>query len=141
MKYRTIFLLIPWALSSLAFAEGKAAKYADIRYREEDMLPARSTLLTPGPVERRPLDASGLPAFFLIGDDPRSRAWLKQRLPTLIRLNAVGLVINVESKSALDSLRQAASGVTLTPVSADDLAQRLNLKHYPALITSNSLEQ
>jgi integrating conjugative element protein (TIGR03765 family) len=114
---------------------------ADMHYSEEDMLPVRSTSLTPGAVERRLLSAAGLPAFFLIGDDAHSRTWLKQRLAALIKLNAVGLVVNVESKVALDNLRQVATGLTLTPVSADDLAQRLNLKHYPVLITASSLEQ
>jgi integrating conjugative element protein (TIGR03765 family) len=105
------------------------------------MLPVRSTSLSPGSVERQALSATGLPAFFLIGDDQRSRNWLKQRLHVLVKMNAVGLVVKVESKSALDRLRQAAAGLTLTPVSADDLAHRLNLRHYPVLITANSIEQ
>ncbi|MHC8334098.1 integrating conjugative element protein [Pseudomonas sp. LB3P25] len=128
-------------MSTPSFAQSRTPMVADLRYSEEDMLPVRSTLLTPGAVERRILSATGLPAFFLIGDDARSRTWLKQRLAALIKLNAVGLVVNVESKVALDNLRQVATGLTLTPVSADDLAQRLNLKHYPVLITASSLEQ
>ncbi|WP_454868435.1 integrating conjugative element protein [Pseudomonas farris] len=141
MKRWPTCLLAIWALSTQSFAQSKSPAVAEIRYSEEDMLPVRSTSLTPGSVKRRTLSATGLPAFFLIGDDARSRTWLKQRSPVLIKLNAVGLVINIESKAALDNLRQEATGLTLTPVSADDLAQRLNLQHYPVLITASSLEQ
>lgn len=141
MKFWPTCLLVTCTLSAHAFAQREAPAVAEIRYSEEDMLPVRSPLLTPGPVERRNLSATGLPAFFLIGDDARSRNWLRQRLPTLVKLNAVGLVVNVESKAALDNLRQVATGLTLTPVSADDLTQRLNLQHYPVLITASSIEQ
>jgi integrating conjugative element protein (TIGR03765 family) len=126
---------------NLCVADALKPEHAEARYSEEEMLPVRSTLLSPGLVERRVLDVTGLPSFFLIGEDARSRNWLRQRLPALMKMNAVGLVVNVESKAALDSLRQAAAGLTLTPVSADELAQRLNLRHYPVLITASSVEQ
>jgi integrating conjugative element protein (TIGR03765 family) len=142
MKRKLALMCTFWALSiDLSTAEVLTPKFAEARYSEEDMLPVRSTSLSPGSVERQVLSATGLPAFFLIGDDQRSRNWLKQRLHVLVKMNAVGLVVNVESKSALDGLRQAAAGLTLTPVSADDLAHRLNLRHYPVLITANSIEQ
>ena len=142
MKRKFALMCTFWALSiDVSTAEVLMPKLAEARYSEEDMLPVRSTSLSPGSVERQTLSATGLPAFFLIGDDQRSRNWLKQRLHVLVKMNAVGLVVNVESKSALDRLRQAAAGLTLTPVSADDLAHRLNLRHYPALITANSIEQ
>jgi hypothetical protein len=34
-----------------------------------------------------------------------------------------------------------AHGLTLSAVSGDDLAGRLQLQHYPALITSTGIEQ
>ncbi|MHC8349800.1 integrating conjugative element protein [Pseudomonas sp. RT4P38] len=142
MKPRIAITLAISVLSiNLCVADALKPQFADARYSEEEMLPVRSTLLSPGIVERRVLNATGLPSFFLIGEDARSRNWLRQRLPDLMKMNAVGLVVNVESKAALDSLRQAAAGLTLTPVSADDLAQRLNLRHYPVLITASSVEQ
>src|SRR5690606_168419 len=111
------------------------------RYSEADMLPVRSTLLTPGVIERRVIRAPGMRPLFLVGDDERSRAWLRQRMDVLHELGAVGLVVNVESLAALDELRLLAAGLTLSPVSADDLAQRLALRHYPVLITSTGIEQ
>ncbi|SDB35676.1 integrating conjugative element protein, PFL_4695 family [Pseudomonas sp. NFACC13-1] len=122
-------------------ADKSMPQYAEDRFREDDLLPIHSKTLSPGTVKRRPLNASGLPAFFLIGDDALSRSWLRQRLPQLTKLKAAGLVVNVESNASLIQLRQLAPGLTLSPVSADDLAQRLQLQHYPVLVTASSIEQ
>lgn len=108
---------------------------------EATMLPVRSTQLSPGEVQRRVIRAPGLTALFLIGDDERSRAWLRQRQAALRELQAVGLVVNVESAAALAELRRLSPGLTLSPASGDDLAQRLGLHHYPVLITSTGVEQ
>ncbi len=111
------------------------------RFSEADMLPVRSAKLTPGKVDRRIIHVPGLTPFFLIGDDARSRTWLRARIDSLRTLRAVGFVVSVDSPGALSSLRQLASGVTLVPASGDDLAQRLKLQHYPALITATGIEQ
>ncbi|CAB3647896.1 integrating conjugative element protein [Achromobacter pestifer] len=108
---------------------------------EAAMLPVRSARLAPGTVSRRTIQAAGLSPLFLVGDDERSRAWLRQRVATLRDLNATGLVVNVESASGLAALRTLVPGLTLTPTSGDDLAERLNLRHYPVLITASGIEQ
>jgi integrating conjugative element protein (TIGR03765 family) len=108
---------------------------------EADMLPVRSMMLTPGVVERRVIQAPGLRPLFLVGDDERSRTWLRQRLDILRELGAVGLVVDVESLVVLDELRRLAPGLILSPVSADDLARRLGIRHYPVLITATGIEQ
>ncbi|MCU7247284.1 integrating conjugative element protein [Pseudomonas koreensis] len=142
MKLICAWLLIGGAVCcNPSLAETPAPRHADARFSEEDFLPVRSLALSPGPVQRRKLEAAGLPSFFLIGDDPLSRFWLKQRATWLAKRNVVGLVVNVQSKIALEGLRQIAPGLTLAPVSADDLAQRLSLKHYPVLITADRVEQ
>ena len=105
------------------------------------MLPVRSMRLSPGDVERRVIEAPGLPPFFLIGDDDRSRTWLRQRSLRLHELHAVGLVVNVTSAKALAALRALAPGLSLSPVAGDDLAERLALHHYPVLITATGIEQ
>jgi len=110
-------------------------------YSEADLLPVRSTLLTPGVVERRVIQAPGLRPLFLIGDDERSHQWLGQRGDLLRELGAIGLVVNVDSPVALDELRRSAQGLILSPVSADDLAGRLGIRHYPVLITATGIEQ
>lgn len=110
-------------------------------HSEADMLPVRSTLLTPGVVERRVIEAPGLHPLFLVGDDERSRTWLRQRGDVLREVGAVGLVVNVDSSAALDELRRLAPGLTLSPVAGDDLARRLGIRHYPVLITATGIEQ
>ena len=47
----------------------------------------------------------------------------------------------VDGEAALTALRRLAPGLTLSPASGDDLAQRLGLRHYPVLITSTGIEQ
>ncbi len=108
---------------------------------EAAMLPVRSAKLTPGTVARRVIEAPGLRPFVVIGDDDASRTWLQRRAAALRERGAVGLVVNVETVQGLARLRALAPGVPLAPVAADDLAERLGLRHYPALITATGIEQ
>lgn len=110
-------------------------------YGEADFLPMHSKRLTPGHVTRRVIAAPGLEPLCLIGDDPLSRSWLEARLTTLQRFHAVGLIVQVHSYAALQALRAAAPGVLLVPASGDDIARRLDLHHYPVLITATGIEQ
>jgi len=107
---------------------------------EADMLPVRSSKLTPGAVARRVIEAPGLQPFFLVGDDETSLDWLRRRAALLRERGAVGLVVNVATAEGMARLRAAAPGLKLAPVPADELAERLGVRHYPALITSTSIE-
>ncbi|MDJ6853223.1 integrating conjugative element protein [Salmonella enterica] len=78
---------------------------------------------------------------FLVGDDTLSRDWLAQRRADLLRMNATGLVVNVSDSAALRELQSRAPGLTLLPASASDIARRLQLMHYPVLITDRGLSQ
>ena len=104
------------------------------------MLPVRSARLSAGDEPRRVIRAPGLTPLFLVGDDDRSRAWLKQRRVELQAQRAVGLVVNVATPEALAALRRLAPGLVLSPASGDDLAHRLGIKHYPVLITATGIE-
>lgn len=110
-------------------------------YSEADMLPVRSERLSPGKVENRATHTPGLASFFLIGDDALSRRWLMSRKAVLQQLNAVGLVVNVQELGALTELRNIGAGLDIVPASADELAERLGLQHYPLLITATGIEQ
>lgn len=110
-------------------------------YSEADMLPVRSKRLSPGKIESRMTNTPGLASFFLIGDDDLSRRWLASRKAVLKKLNAVGLVVNVQQLAALTELRDIGSGLDIVPASADELAERLGLQHYPLLITASGIEQ
>jgi len=111
------------------------------RFSEADMLPVRSARLSPGDATRRVIQAPGLKPIFLVGDDDRSRAWLRKRADALRALGATGLVVNVETAESLRALRQLALGVPLAPAAGDDLAARLGLRHYPVLVTATGIEQ
>lgn len=111
------------------------------RFSEADMLPVRPVTMKPGTLARRVVQLAALHALFVIGDDRRSRAWLRTRLPDLVALGAIGVVTQVESKEALDQLRRLAPGLTLVPAPADDLGQRLQISTYPVLITPTGIEQ
>lgn len=108
---------------------------------DTEMLPVRSELLTSGRLSPRVIQAPGLMPFFLVGDDDLSKSWLLQRQDALLQINAVGLVVNIETAESLQQLRALVPGLTLVPVSGDDIAQRLNLQHYPVLITATQIEQ
>ncbi|HEI8721421.1 TPA: integrating conjugative element protein [Serratia marcescens] len=108
---------------------------------EAAMLPVRSVKLTPGTVSRRVIEAPGLRPFVIVGDDDTSRAWLQNRAASLRERGAVGLVVNVETVQALEQLRALVPGMPLAPVAGDELAERLGLRHYPALISATAIEQ
>ncbi|RAX09441.1 integrating conjugative element protein [Photorhabdus bodei] len=108
---------------------------------EGGMLPVETPELSPGPVDARPLQLPGMGALFMIGDDARSKQWLKKNLVGLRKKQAVGLLVSVRDKTQLDELRQLAEGLVLAPASGSDLVRRLNLRHYPVLITDTGLTQ
>lgn len=108
---------------------------------DADMLPIYSQQLSPGHMTSRKIQAPGLRPFFLIGDDELSIRWLLYKKEDLLKINAVGLVVNVQTANRLEALRALVPNLILSPVSGDDIAQRLNVKHYPVLITSTTIEQ
>lgn len=108
---------------------------------EAAMLPVITPELTPGNVTPRTLQLPGIGALFIIGDDSYSRQWLKQNARQLAARNAAGLIVNVESMASLEALRGLAPGLQLAPSSGSELACRLQLSHYPVLITDSGLSQ
>lgn len=105
------------------------------------VLPVHSAHLTPGEVPRRALDLPGMVPLFLVGADAASLAWLAQHAPALKHLGANGLAVEVNDAAALQHIQAVAPGLTIWPVSGDDIAERLELEHYPVLITTTGLEQ
>ncbi|RQR79171.1 integrating conjugative element protein [Burkholderia sp. Bp9012] len=138
LPYYRALNLLPDASASLPMSAPSAVPHAAT---DADMLPVHSAKLTPGDVASRVIQAPGLHAMFIVGDDPRSRAWLQHRAGELRDLHASGLVVNVDTRAALDALRRRVPDLMLSPTPADDLAQRLDLHHYPALITATGIEQ
>lgn len=105
------------------------------------ILPVSSSRLSPGQITPRALNMPGLRPFFLVGEDPQSLDWLRQRATELKEMGAAGLAIEVADTEALARIRAAAPGITILPVNGNDIATRLQIEHYPVLITATSLEQ
>ncbi|TNF83480.1 integrating conjugative element protein [Pseudomonas sp. ICMP22404] len=105
------------------------------------ILPVSSSRLTPGQITPRPLNMPGLQPFFLVGDDSQSLAWLHQHAAKLREMGAAGLAVEVADTEALSQIRAAAPGITILPVNGNDIAARLQIEHYPILVTATSLEQ
>ncbi|MDH1440375.1 integrating conjugative element protein [Pseudomonas sp. GD03721] len=105
------------------------------------MLPVSSSLLRPGAVTPRALDMPGLPPFFLVGGDPRSLSWLRDNAARLRTIGAAGLAVEVADAASLERIRVAAAGLVILPVNGDDIAARLQIGHYPVLITATGLRQ
>lgn len=106
---------------------------------EAGMLPVSTPELTPGAVTSRPLNLPGIGALFLVGDDALSRAWLRDNATRLQQLHAAGMIVNVQNADGLAALRALAPGLTMAPASGSTLARRLQLSHYPVLITDTEL--
>ncbi|HFH3711870.1 integrating conjugative element protein [Pseudomonas aeruginosa] len=113
----------------------------DLGVRGSGAFPVRSARLSPGQVQGRAINAPGLQPLFLVGDDTLSRTWLKERGDELRGLHAVGLAVNVASEARLTEIRAWGKGLQILPAPADDLVDRLGLRHYPALITSTAIQQ
>ncbi|WP_297203706.1 integrating conjugative element protein [uncultured Pluralibacter sp.] len=108
---------------------------------EAAMLPVFTPELRPGSVADRPLQLPGIGALFLLGDDALSRDWLKANAGALSEQHAAGMIVNVADMAAVRELRELAPGVSLAPASGSELARRLQIAHYPVLITDTGLTQ
>ena len=102
-------------------------------------LPVETPSMTPGRVPSRSLPMlqgkmAGARPLFLIGADQWSLQWLQQNQPRLVELQAVGMVVSVETERDLNVLRQAAGSLPLMPASGEVVALHLGLQHYPVLI-------
>lgn len=138
LYYRALNLLPPSVTPTASLPQPRVPHSV---HEEADFLPVHSRRLTPGLITHQVLRLRGLSPFFLAGDDPRSRLWIHEHLTSLRQLGAVGFIVQVDSVAALEGLRALAPGLTLVPASADDLATRLRLTHYPALVTATGIEQ
>ncbi|WP_338743841.1 integrating conjugative element protein [Pseudomonas sp. KK18] len=105
------------------------------------ILPVRSPKLSPGRVDARTLHMLGLKPFFLVGEDATSLEWLSSNATRLTELGAAGLVVDVTDAGSLRRIQSLVPELTVMPVSGDDIAERLQLSHYPVLITATALEQ
>ena len=66
---------------------------------------------------------------------------LTRALTALAEQHAAGMIVNVTDMDTVRELRELAPGVSLAPASGSELARRLQIAHYPVLITDTGLTQ
>ena len=105
-------------------------------------LPIETPSMSPGRViaTAKPLKDLQQP-LFLIGADKQSKAWLQARCNQLVKLNAVGLLVQVDTLEEIKAIQALAKGLRLIPASAESFAKPLALKYYPVLISKDGWEQ
>lgn len=105
------------------------------------LYPIHSTI-TPGKIETKPHMISQLiqPLFFM-GCDDFSLAWVKEHSQQLKELNAVGFLVEAQSESDYQRMKELINAIPLIPISADAFSSLWHLTHYPVLITSKGIIQ
>jgi integrating conjugative element protein (TIGR03765 family) len=79
--------------------------------------------------------------IFVVGNDERSRDWISDNKSYLSKINARGFVTNITSENEYRSLQDFAKPLSLSAIPLDELAQSLELRVYPVLITSEEMAQ
>ena len=112
------------------------------RKQQPFSFPIKSEVLTVGDVKPQDKRLVYLKQpVFLIGSDQRSEQWLMRNKENLLSMNAVGMLVEAESMSDVERIANIAEGLRLIPASADSIANKLGLKHYPVLISTQGWEQ
>ena len=79
--------------------------------------------------------------LFLVGADQMSRDWLAEKRDQLVRIGAVGLLVEAKDRQEVEAVLKIAEGLRLVPASADGFATQLGLTHYPILLSKEGWEQ
>lgn len=107
----------------------------------EALLPIQSPGLTPGQVNAQSHNRPFTRPFFLIGSDARSRQWLTTHRDRLKEISAVGMLVQADTVEDIRAIAVLAEGLSILPASGSDIAQALEIRHYPVLITPHGIEQ
>jgi len=78
--------------------------------------------------------------LFLVGADQMSRDWLAEKRDQLVRIGAVGLLVEAKDRQEVEAVLKIAEGLRLVPASADGFATQLGLTHYPILLSKEGWE-
>jgi integrating conjugative element protein (TIGR03765 family) len=105
-------------------------------------LPITTPSMQPGKVKATPKALRYLQRpLFLVGADQLSKDWLAEKREQLIRLGAVGLLVEAKNQQEIQAVLAIAEGLRLVPASAEGFATRLGLSHYPILLSKEGWEQ
>jgi len=111
-------------------------------YNPNQRFPVITPGVQPGTVAWKPLPtALTVQPFFVIGDDDLSLQWLEQRYDALVKLGAVGWLVNVRDRQRFEQLRDFAGDLMLVTQPATNLVEQFGLTRYPVLVTNGGIEQ
>ena len=74
--------------------------------------------------------------FFIVGDDPISREWLRINAKHLRKLGAYGIVTAVDSATRLNHMVNALQ-IPMAPINADSLFEALGFAVWPVLVSAD----
>lgn len=106
-----------------------------LKTKEKDLLyPVRSNF-TVGKVIKHKIKNvyQNMPPIFIVGQDTKSKMWLKTNAKYLKRIKAVGIITNVSSAKEIKKTEQSTQ-LILVPASLDGLEEIINTDHYPVLV-------
>jgi len=113
----------------------------NIKVDEGLYLPVHSERLSPARFNAYEINYPGLQPFIIIGYDELSIEWLNARHDDLRAIQGlVGVVVNVDDIEQLNTLK-SLTDIPLYVLTGDELAEKFDITHYPALITNRAVEQ
>jgi len=113
------------------------------RYTKQPLyhFPITTTMLSVGKVKNRKIKNRMSRAVCVVGDDKRSKKWIKNNRSKLNSINALCIVINVKSKKRFQSIKTLAPNVDFQASNGNVFAKQLNIKHYPFLLNKTLISQ
>lgn len=103
--------------------------------------PVITPSMTPGYVDVRRLPIPVSQPICIVGDDQRSRHWLRTKATLLKESGFICFVVNVHNAIALARLQRLVPGVSLAPIPGQVFAKDWGIKHYPVIITNKGVGQ
>lgn len=106
--------------------------------------PVISSRLSVGKVHSRKMNHNQprIPrAICVIGDDKHSKRWLKAHRAKLQAINALCVVVNVDSQQRFNATQALAPKIEFQALKGDIFASALNIKHYPFLLNKGFISQ
>lgn len=79
--------------------------------------------------------------LFIVGADAMSLSWLQQWREALLKVGAVGWVVQAENEAELRAVAQAGAGLRFMALPGDPLSEIFGVNGYPVLISERAIEQ
>ena len=98
--------------------------------------------LTVGKIKNTITHNDPLPySIFLVSSDPVSLHWLKRNKSNLMKINALGIPVNIQNKREYENKRTVAGVIPLVCLNIGSIIERYKISHYPVLLTEGRIKQ